>query len=234
MPPRTILRSPLLQLALDNPQLSSIQNILAVVPRSDMILVEAGTPLIKKWGLGIIRMIRRQVRDMFVVADLKTLDAGRVEARLAYEESADGAVVSGLAPRETVKQFLKQSRNLGIYSIVDMLGVGDPISALESMRILPNIVLLHRAIDEESQRNLSFSLIRETKRWVSRKPILVGIAGGLGPLNARRALEAGADIVVVGRYVTSSNSPKKALRRLLSVLQSEARNQHHGKRATHR
>jgi bifunctional enzyme Fae/Hps len=181
-------------------------------------MIEAGTPLIKKYGLKIIRNIRREIGDAFVIADLKTLDVGRLEARLAYEESADGAVVSGLAPRQTVEEFLRESESLHMWSIIDMMAVYDPLKVLKSIDILPDIVILHRGIDEEAQRTLSLPLIKVLKKKVDRH-LLVGIAGGIDFSAAETALSSGADVLIIGRYVTASRDPGKVTKELLSLIE---------------
>jgi len=185
------------------------------IPNTETVIIEAGTPLIKKYGLRIIRDIRKVARETFVVADLKTLDAGRLEARLAYEESADGAVVSGLAPKDTIETFLQEAGSLGMWGIVDMLAVNSPLKVLMSTDTKPGIVVLHRGIDEEHRRRTDLAMIKTLKRNCSG--LLVAVAGGVDPVIGKRALENRADILVVGRYVTGSADPRKAIFEFLSL-----------------
>ncbi|MCK4314090.1 bifunctional 5,6,7,8-tetrahydromethanopterin hydro-lyase/3-hexulose-6-phosphate synthase, partial [Candidatus Bathyarchaeota archaeon] len=81
-------RPPYLQIALDIPDLRRNKKIIASLPKSDRIILEMGTPLIKRYGTKVISEIREDARDLFFVADLKTLDVGKVEVDLAYEETA--------------------------------------------------------------------------------------------------------------------------------------------------
>jgi len=215
---KKLLKSPLLQIALDTPSTVFVSEVLRQIPTSDRIIIETGTPLIKKYGLKIIRHIRREIKDAFVIADLKTLDVGKLEARLAYEESADGAVVSGLAPRQTIEEFLRECKNLHMYGVVDMIAVHDPIKVIKSIDILPDIVILHRGIDEELQKTLSLPLIKRIKKKADEH-LLVAIAGGVDLFGAKKALRYGADIIVVGRYVTESKNPRNATTELLSLIE---------------
>jgi bifunctional enzyme Fae/Hps len=212
------LQLPTIQIALDTPNASSVREVLRQTPTDSKIIIEAGTPLIKKYGLRIIRLIRKEMGDVFVIADLKTLDVGKIEARLAYEESADGAVVSGSAPRQTIEEFLLECRNLHMWGTVDALGVYDPLKMLNSIEVMPDIIILHRGIDEETQKTLSLPLISEIKEKISQH-LLVAIAGGVDLTSARTAIDAGADILIVGRYVTASKEPGKAILNLLSVIE---------------
>jgi bifunctional enzyme Fae/Hps len=214
---KKILQPPIVQIALDMPSVSFLRAILRQIPISDRIIVEAGTALIKKYGVKIIRLIRRELGDVFVVADLKTQDVGRIEAHLAYEETADGAVVSGTAPRHTIEEFLRESNNLQMWGIVDMLNVYDPLKVLGSLCVLPDIIVLHRGIDEEQQKTLSLPLINKIKKKFGAH-LLVAVAGGVNLESAREALSAGADILIVGRYITASKEPRKAINEFLSLI----------------
>jgi len=116
-------RPPYLQIALDVPSLEKAKQIIAQLPRSDSLILEAGTPLIKRHGTAVISQLRETAKDKFIVADLKTLDVGKVEVDLAFDESADAVVVSGLASVETIDQFIYETNRLGIYSFLDMMNV---------------------------------------------------------------------------------------------------------------
>ncbi|MDH5787592.1 MAG: bifunctional 5,6,7,8-tetrahydromethanopterin hydro-lyase/3-hexulose-6-phosphate synthase, partial [Candidatus Bathyarchaeota archaeon] len=109
-------RPPYLQISLDIPELERIKKIIAQIPGSDRIIMEAGTPLIKRYGTKVINDLRQVAKDMFVVADLKTLDVGKVEVDVAYEETADAVVAAGLAPVETLDSFIHEAKRLGIYA----------------------------------------------------------------------------------------------------------------------
>ncbi|MFW9951435.1 MAG: bifunctional 5,6,7,8-tetrahydromethanopterin hydro-lyase/3-hexulose-6-phosphate synthase, partial [Candidatus Thorarchaeota archaeon] len=82
-------RPPYIQVALDHPDLSSQVKVVQDLPKSDRILIEIGTPFLKKYGVEAIKQIRDVAKDKFIVADLKTLDTGNLEARMAANASAD-------------------------------------------------------------------------------------------------------------------------------------------------
>ncbi|MEM2428723.1 MAG: bifunctional 5,6,7,8-tetrahydromethanopterin hydro-lyase/3-hexulose-6-phosphate synthase, partial [Candidatus Bathyarchaeia archaeon] len=69
---------PYLQVALDLSSLEKALEIVKQLPRSERVILEAGTPLIKAYGVKAIEKIREVWRDAFIVADLKTMDVGRV------------------------------------------------------------------------------------------------------------------------------------------------------------
>ena len=211
-------RPPYLQIALDAPSLEGAKRVVSELPQSDRIILEVGTPLLKKYGTKVIREIRDSAKDMFVVADLKTLDVGRVEVDLAFDETADAVVAAGLGEAEVLDGFIAEARRLGIYAIMDMMGVVDPVQKLRSLKQLPDVVILHRPIDvEKAGVHHRMELIKELREKFTQQRMLVAVAGGIIPETAREALEKGADIIIAGRYITQSKDVKRAVRDFLEV-----------------
>jgi len=210
-------RPPYVQISLDIPDLERTKKIIAEIPQSDRIILEVGTPLIKRYGTKAISDLREIAKDIFFVADLKTLDVGKVEVDLAYDETADAVVAAGLAPIETLNSFIHEAKRLGIYAVVDMLNVEDPIKKLKLLKEFPDIVILHRGIDEETGKTLGLECIREMRQTFSDKRFLIAVAGGIIPETAKEALEGGADIIIIGRYVTQSKDIERAVRDFLEL-----------------
>jgi len=211
-------RPPYLQIALDIPSFERTKEIVSQIPESDRIILEVGTPLLKRYGVKVIRDLRDTARDVFIIADLKTLDVGKVEVDLAFEETADAVVASGLAATEVLDGFIYEAKRLGIYAVVDMMEVTDPVQKLRSLKQLPDIVILHRAIDVEragAAVTHRMELIRELRKTFAHERFLVAIAGGITPETALEGLKNGADIVIAGRYITQSKDVKRAVRDFL-------------------
>ncbi|NIQ32264.1 MAG: bifunctional formaldehyde-activating protein/3-hexulose-6-phosphate synthase, partial [Nitrososphaeria archaeon] len=72
-------------------------------------------------------------------------------------------------------------------------------------------------IDQETGRTLGLELIPKLKKTFEDKRFLVAIAGGIVPETAEAALQKGADILVVGRFVTQSKDIERAVRELLKL-----------------
>ncbi|MHC1571170.1 MAG: bifunctional 5,6,7,8-tetrahydromethanopterin hydro-lyase/3-hexulose-6-phosphate synthase [Methanosarcinales archaeon] len=200
---------PYLQVAIDIPDIGYVQRILREIPESDHLIIEAGTPLIKRYGVNVVERIREVRPNAFIVADLKTLDTGNLEARMVADATADAVVISGLAPTSTIEKAIREAKKTGIYSVIDMLNVKDPVELLKELDLKPEVVELHRAIDLENTGALGLDVISEIKEL--SKGILVAVAGGvrvdkLSPTDQTidEALKAGADIIVVGRDITKS------------------------------
>lgn len=220
---------PYLQVAMDLVDMKQVERVLTSVPQNDHVIFEAGTPLIKQFGLSVIDEIRKIRPNCFIVADLKTLDTGNLEARMVSNAGGDAAVVSGLAPIETIASFIKEAKKCGIYAIIDMLNVEEPAKLIESLgkmggiALLPQYVEMHRAIDKESTGDYSWGDIKKIKEVAKNynAKILVATAGGIRQPVVKKALAAGADIVVVGRAITASKDIKNAAEGFLEELDSE-------------
>jgi len=211
-------RPPYLQIAFDITSIDAVKRVIQQIPRSDRIIFEAGTPLLKKYGLKVIRDIREvSAKDIFIVADLKTLDVGKVEVDLAFEETADAVVASGLAATEMLDNFIYEAKRFGIYSFVDMMYVDDPIQKLQSLKELPEVVMPHRGIDVEAAEKTQWDLIKEIREKFKPRKLLFAVAGGITPDQAPEALAKGADIIIVGRYITQSRDPERAVREFLEA-----------------
>lgn len=204
---------PYLQVAFDLTDLSAVLSVMDKLPINDHLVLEAGTPLIKRYGLGVVREMRKVRPSSFIVADLKILDTGNLEARMAADETSDAVVVSGLASTATIDKAIEEANKTGIYVIIDMLNVDKPEIVLKSLKNKPDIVELHRAIDVEDTAHAWGDIIN-IKKYCK----LVAVAGGIREDNISEALAAGADILVVGRAITAAKDVEGAARIFLEGL----------------
>jgi bifunctional enzyme Fae/Hps len=99
-----------------------------------------------------------------------------------------------------------------------MMEVNDPLGVLKGLDDTPDIVILHRGIDEESKGKTRWQVIQDIKNELPGKKILFSVAGGIREETAKEALKKGADILIVGRYITQSKDVEKAARGLLNLV----------------
>ena len=211
-------RPPYLQIALDLTDLERTKSIIQQLPKSDQLILEAGTPLIKRFGVSVIGELRKlSGSNSFIVADLKTLDVGQPEVDMAFAETADAVLVSGAAVKDTIDKFIEEAKNCGIYTYVDMTTVDDPISLLKSLKELPEVVVLHRSVDAEARLGHKWELIKRIKKATGKK-VLVAVAGGITPENTPQVLQEGADIIIVGRAITQAKDTTHSTREFIRYL----------------
>ncbi len=211
---------PYLQIAIDIPSLEEVLHILSQIPDSDHIIFEVGTPLAKRYGSDVILKLREVKPDSFFVLDLKTLDVGNLEARMAADATANAVVISGLAPVKTIIRGIREAEKTGIMSYLDMMNVPNVVERLERLKgegILPDVVELHRAIDDESNEP-PWKMAREIKE---RFGVMVAVAGGIRPENVDDVLRDGADVVIVGRAITKARDVEGAVRRFMRSLKPD-------------
>ncbi len=216
-----------LQVAL-NSDLSTAEEIINSLPVSDRIILEAGTPLIKKEGVYAIerlyklwdsRLYTSGIKTRaYIVADLKTMDRGETEVALAASAGASAAVCLGRAPVETIDSFIQACRKYKIDPMLDMMNVERPYRILRSIKTLPKVVILHRGVDEErfSDKPLPIHMINKIK---GAYDLMIAVAGGDTEREVRSAVFNGADIVVLWKsFYTFSRTVGEIATRFLKDI----------------
>jgi 3-hexulose-6-phosphate synthase/6-phospho-3-hexuloisomerase len=210
---------PVLQLALDFVDLPRALQVAEEAVAGGADWLEAGTPLIKSEGLQAVREIKSRWPRLIVVADMKTMDAGRAEVEYAVKAGAQVVGVLGAASDATIRECIEAARNYGAEIIVDMVQVADVVSravAVEAMGA--SYVGIHVAIDEQMQGKTPWDTLREVAKAVS---IPIAVAGGINSETAALAIEAGASIVVVGGAITKAadaTAATKAVKQAMETL----------------
>jgi bifunctional enzyme Fae/Hps len=205
-----------LQIALDIISLSDLEKILINIPKDDRILLEAGTPLIKKFGISVLEKIREHHPESYIIADMKTLDVGWLEVLIAAEAKGNAVAISGLASIDTIESSLKEGKKQDIDIILDCMNVNHPKQLLSSLSRIPEIILFHRGIDQENNMDHPWDLIQDLKSTYPDS--LIAVAGGLNIDTSQRALKNGADIIVVGRAITQAEDIVKTTQSFLALL----------------
>jgi bifunctional enzyme Fae/Hps len=116
-----------------------------------------------------------------------------------------------------LEKFIYEAHRIGIYAIIDTIGLEDPVALLNSLKELPDVVILHRSIDAETQKDRRWDILKQIKAEFKNK-ILVGVAGGIDLESAPKALKHGADILVVGRAITQSRDIERSARRFIDLI----------------
>ncbi len=171
-----------------------VRQILPSLPYSPDIFIEAGTPYIKREGMNGIRLIRRLWRGA-IIADMKVSDGAIGEVAMARAAGANGITALGSAPTPSLELFIDSCKQSDMLSMIDMLGIDDPLDVLRPLRNPPDVIILHRGRDEENVRNTLIQY-RHINRIHSKFDSLISVAGGVDIREARSAIFNGANIVV--------------------------------------
>jgi 3-hexulose-6-phosphate synthase/6-phospho-3-hexuloisomerase len=207
-----------IQLALDFLDLPRAVAVAEEAVRGGVDWLEAGTPLIKSEGLEAVRELKRRFPDRKIVADLKTMDAGRFEMESAAKAGASVAGVLGAASDATIAECIEVGRNYGLEIIVDMIEVPDPVERARQVEAMgAHYVGIHTAIDQQMQGKAPLDLLRQVKAAVS---IPVAVAGGINSETAAEAARAGADIIIVGGAIIKAADAEAAARQIRQAVDS--------------
>ena len=186
--------------------------------------LEAGTPLIIAEGMNGVRALRQEFPGVPIVADLKTMDGGWLEAEMMARAGATHIVVMERAHEETVKMVVKAGKDFGVKVMGDNLAAEDKIAAAKRLEDLGcDFVIHHVGYDE--RRGLAAagrpwpSPLEQLREVVAAVHVPVQAVGGLSIEQAIRTPEYGAPVVVLGAPLTiNAESFKAAAGDIGSVL----------------
>src|SRR5579872_3748195 len=118
------------QISLDVTDIREAVETAEMAIRAGVDWLEAGTPLIIAEGMHGVRALRAEFPDVPIVADLKTMDGGYLEAELMAKAGATHVVVMERAHEETLREVVRAGRDFGIAVMGDNLGAADRVAAV--------------------------------------------------------------------------------------------------------
>ena len=165
-----------------------------------------------------MRALRERFPDRVIVADMKTMDAGRAEVEAAAKAGADVIDVLGAASDATVRECVEAANNYGAEIVVDLIEVRDPAERARAAEAAgAHIIAVHTAIDVQMHGGDPFERLKVVANSVS---VPVAVAGGINSETAARAVRNGARIVIVGGAVTKSSDAARATREIKQAMLS--------------
>ncbi|MFW9996032.1 MAG: bifunctional 5,6,7,8-tetrahydromethanopterin hydro-lyase/3-hexulose-6-phosphate synthase [Candidatus Odinarchaeota archaeon] len=223
--PNTLWNPPYLQVALDTGTIDSALKVISVLPKSERILIEIGTPLLKQGGVdNCIEKVREIKQNAYIIADMKTMDVGRAEVAIAANATADAVVVSAVAGVEVISEFVTEANKQGIHAWIDSMNVSfdDLVQLLKELKEKPRVVILHRGIDQEEAKTSPWGDLSRIKEATKDKSF-VAVAGGIKPNNEtfNRAMKEKVEIIIVGRYIYRSPDPYRAAQQFLDYFEAD-------------
>ncbi|GAA1504754.1 3-hexulose-6-phosphate synthase [Agromyces terreus] len=186
----------------------------AAAPHVDIL--ELGTPLIKSEGLSAITAVKQAHPDKIVFADLKTMDAGELEAEIAFAAGADLVTVLGTAGDSTIAGAVKAAKKHGKGIVVDLIGVADkPARAKQVVALGAEFVEMHAGLDEQAEDGFTFAtLLRDGE--ASGVPF--SVAGGVTAASIGSVRDSGARIAVAGSAIYSAENVGEAAAQLRAAI----------------
>ena len=140
---------PIVQISLDIIEISEALETAAMAMRAGVDWLEAGTPLIIAEGMHGVRALRSRFPDTPIVADLKTMDGGWLEAEMMAKAGATHVVVMSQAHEETIRCVVKAGKDMGIQVMGDNLASTDMVAGARRLEDLGcDFVIHHIGYDE--------------------------------------------------------------------------------------
>lgn len=198
---------PIVQISLDLTNIDEALETAAMAMRAGVDWLEAGTPLILAEGLHGVRKLREAFPDTPIVADLKTMDGGYLEAEMMAKAGATHVVVMARAHEETIKCVVQAGKDFGAEVMGDNLACPDMVAGARRLEDLGCSYVIHhigyderRGIAAQGQRMPSpLDQLREVVEAVS---VPVQAVGGLSLEQAIQCPDYGAPLVVLGAPLT--------------------------------
>src|SRR5206468_5914159 len=119
---------PKVQVSLDVTSIEEALKLAHQAMEAGVDWLEAGTPLILAEGLHGVRALRKEFPGVPIVADLKTMDGGYLEAEMMAKAGATHVVVMARAHPETLKVVVKAGKDHGVKVMGDNLGCPDMVA----------------------------------------------------------------------------------------------------------
>jgi 3-hexulose-6-phosphate synthase len=169
--------------------------------------LEAGTPLIIAEGMHGVRALRAAFPKTPIVADLKTMDGGYLEAEVMARAGATHVVVMARAHKETLRAVVKAGRDFGVKVMGDNLGCEDMVAGARMLEDLGCDYIVHH-IGYDERRGIAArgqrmpSPLDQLRDVVAAVQVPVQAVGGLSLEQAVRTPEYGAPLVVLGAPLT--------------------------------
>jgi 3-hexulose-6-phosphate synthase len=191
------------QLSLDLIDLDEAIRTAEMAMRAGVDWLEVGTPLIIAEGMRGVRELRARFPQVPIVADLKTMDGGWLEAEVMAKAGASMVVVMGQAHQETIELVVKAGRDFGAKVMGDNMAMPDPIAGAKLLEDLGCDYVIHhigfdmRTVRRSRGEHAPTPLDRLTE-VVAAVSVPVQAVGGLTLEQATDTPRYGAPLVVVG------------------------------------
>lgn len=193
----------IIQISLDLIDINEAIDTARIALEAGVDWLEAGTPLILAEGLHGVRALRKEFPGVPIVADLKTMDGGYLEAEMMAKAGATHVVVMARAHAETIKCVAKAGRDFGVKVMGDNLACDDKVAASKMLEDLGvDYIVHHTGFDERTgifaATGQRLSALDELQAVVNAVTIPVQAVGGLSIEEAIRTPQYGAALVVIG------------------------------------
>ena len=198
---------PIVQISLDLTNIREAIETAHLAMRAGVDWLEAGTPLILAEGLHGVRALRSEFPQVPIVADLKTMDGGYLEAEMMANAGATHVVVMARAHEETIRCVVQAGADHGCQVMGDNLACPDMVDGAKRLEQLGCDYIVHH-IGYDERRGIAArggrmpSPLDQLREVVQAVKVPVQSVGGLSLEQAIACPRYGAPLVVLGAPLT--------------------------------
>jgi 3-hexulose-6-phosphate synthase/6-phospho-3-hexuloisomerase len=190
--------SPKVQISLDLQTLADALPTAEIAVQAGVDWLEVGTPLILGEGLHAVAALHKKYPNHPIIADLKTMDAGYLEAEMMYKAGASFVVVMGQAHEHTIREAVRAAREFKRYVMGDIMLCPDKVAMAKKMEQMGvDVVIVHTGLDERHWEK-GKSPLDDLKTVRPAVKIPLQAVGGLSIEQAAKCPSLGASLVVIG------------------------------------
>lgn len=225
---------PIVQISLDITDLEEALATARMALEAGVDWLEAGTPMILSEGLHGIRALRKEFPNTPIVADLKTMDGGYLEAQMMAQAGATAVVVMARSHEETIHCVVQAGKDFGVKVMGDNLGCPDMVQAARDLeRLGCDYIIHHIGFDERrgiaARGEIAPTPLDQLREVVDAVKVPVQAVGGLSIEQAIATPSYGAPLVVIGaplavnadRFERAGGNLKKVLQQICEAVHAQ-------------
>lgn len=183
--------------------------------------IKIGYPLILGTGLSLISKLKSYAP---VIADFKVADipnTNRIICEHVFEAGAEAVIVQAFTGRDSLRECIKTAKDFGkkVFAVAEMSHPGG--DTFFSREVSDTIATMSKTegaygIVAPATRPLR---IRDMRKIIGNDMKIISPGVGKQGGNAKKALESGADWIIVGRTIYESQNPEEEIKRILNEIQ---------------
>lgn len=207
-----------LQLALDMVDVAEAKEIIQEV-KDYIDIVEIGTPFAIKSGISALTELKEEFPDLTFLADLKIMDAGEYEAKVAFDAGADIVTVLGVSNDVTISNTVKVAKQYNGKVLADLIEVKDiKKRAVELEELGVDYLCIHTAFDVQGLGKDPLEELKELVSCVDSSK--AAVAGGVNLSTIGDIAKLNPEIIIVGGALTRPDDKKAVAKKMKDTMKN--------------
>lgn len=211
----------MLQFAMDGAADRSVEDALIICDKvfEETDIIECGTSFVLKFGMELVRCLKREFPEKLILADTKIMDGGYHNCATACKNGADIVTVLGVSDKQTIKQAIKAAHDYQREIMVDFICAENKLELLKFCEEEgADYVCVHSGVDVQALGETPLETLKLI--MANRKKCKVAVAGGINEKTAASICELRPDVLIAGGSIYKAEDPLKAAKAIKDVINS--------------